>query len=200
MFNCKYQKMTALMLLSLSTGIGSVFAQSAPAAQTQAPATQSNPNSNGTQIDPSGGTQSPEVQPQPASTTAPTSTLEVAPNSQQTQTQPVQPAASPQTAPPPANPGATPNTAPQQTTPQQTTPPRTETPVGAATAERGRTLGGVASRPAGVAIAPAKQHQVRSILIKTGAVVAGAVAVGTIYALHRSTGSNPPGAASGAKQ
>jgi hypothetical protein len=45
-----------------------------------------------------------------------------------------------------------------------------------------------------MAIAPAKQHQVRSFLIKLGAVAGGAIAIGTVYALSRSSPSRPPGA------
>jgi hypothetical protein len=67
-------------------------------------------------------------------------------------------------------------------------------PQGAATAESAPTLGGAASKPAGAAIAPAKQRQVRSFLIKLGAIAGGAAALGTIYALTRSTSSTPPGA------
>ncbi len=41
-------------------------------------------------------------------------------------------------------------------------------PLGAATAEGVPVVGGAASRPAGEAIAPAKQKQRRSLLIKIG--------------------------------
>lgn len=68
-------------------------------------------------------------------------------------------------------------------------------PLGTATAQQGATRGGVASRPAGEAIAPAKQRQVHSMLIKLGLVAAGAVAVGTVVGLTRGTSSVPPGAA-----
>ena len=68
-------------------------------------------------------------------------------------------------------------------------------PLGTATAQKGATRGGVASRPAGEAIAPAKQRQVRSLLIKVGLVAAGAAAVGTVVGLTRGTSSVPPGAA-----
>jgi hypothetical protein len=64
---------------------------------------------------------------------------------------------------------------------------------GAATAEKVPTAGGSAAKPAGVAIAPAKQHRTRSLLIKFGAVAAAGVAAGTVYALSRGTSSNPPG-------
>jgi hypothetical protein len=65
-------------------------------------------------------------------------------------------------------------------------------PVGAAAAEQVRAAGGAASRPAGSAIAPVKQHQYRSILIKLGAVAAAGIAVGTVYGLSRATSSTPP--------
>jgi hypothetical protein len=67
-------------------------------------------------------------------------------------------------------------------------------PVGTATAERTPTAGGAASEPAGTAIAPAKQRQVRSLLIKLGAVAGAGVALGTVMALSKGTPSTPPGA------
>ena len=69
-----------------------------------------------------------------------------------------------------------------------------QAPAGAAGAEAGPTAGGAGSTPAGMAIAPAKQHQVRSLLIKLGAIAGGAIAIGTVYALSRSSPSRPPGA------
>jgi hypothetical protein len=88
---------------------------------------------------------------------------------------------------------------PQQ--PQTTTVPEApqpkqqpEQPVGAAAAEKVGVAGGAAAKPAGAAIAPAKQHQTRSLLIKLGAVAAGAVAIGTVYALSKASPSKPPGA------
>jgi hypothetical protein len=90
-------------------------------------------------------------------------------------------------------------TVPTQTVPAQTNvpeapqPKRQTEPVGAAAAESVPTAGGAAAKPAGVAIAPAKQHQTRSLLLKIGAVVAAGAAVGTIYALSHSTPSTPPG-------
>jgi len=69
-------------------------------------------------------------------------------------------------------------------------------PQGAATAERVPTAGGAAAKPAGAAIAPAKQHRTRSILLKVGALAAAGVAAGTVYALSRGTSSTPPGASS----
>jgi hypothetical protein len=83
--------------------------------------------------------------------------------------------------------------APAQTVPEAPQPKRQTEPVGAAAAESVPTAGGAAAKPAGVAIAPAKQHQTRSLLLKIGAVVAAGAAVGTIYALSHSTSSTPPG-------
>ncbi|HEY6253294.1 MAG TPA: hypothetical protein VI685_25340 [Candidatus Angelobacter sp.] len=74
-------------------------------------------------------------------------------------------------------------------------------PVGAAAAEKAQTAGGAASKPAGAAIAPAKQHQTRGLLFKIGAIAAGGLAAGTVYALSRSSPSKPPGStAAGATQ
>ncbi len=72
--------------------------------------------------------------------------------------------------------------------------PPAQAPAGTGAAEAGPTAGGAGSKPAGMAIAPAKQHQVRSFLIKLGAIAGGAVAIGTVYALSRSSPSRPPGA------
>jgi hypothetical protein len=76
----------------------------------------------------------------------------------------------------------------QKPTPQ---PPAPE-PLGTAAAEGVRTSGNGASKPAGAAIAPAKQHRKRSLLIKLGAVAAVGVAVGTVAGLSRKTPGNPP--------
>lgn len=91
---------------------------------------------------------------------------------------------------------ATPDAQPQKNGPQDQQqgqkPPAA--PAGAAAAQAAPTAGGAGSRPAGMAIAPAKQHQVRSFLIKLGAIAGGAVAIGTVYALSRTSPSRPPGA------
>lgn len=67
-------------------------------------------------------------------------------------------------------------------------------PEGTAAARAARTIGGPASKPAGSAIAPAKQRQTRSLLIKIGAIVGVGATVGTVYALTRGTPTRPPGA------
>jgi hypothetical protein len=87
-----------------------------------------------------------------------------------------------------------PNAAPQTSIPEAPQPKRPTEPVGAATAESVPTAGGAAAKPAGVAIAPAKQHQTRSLLVKIGAVIAAGAALGTVYALSHSTSPTPPGA------
>ena len=85
-------------------------------------------------------------------------------------------------------------TAPQTNAPAVPSGHRPIDPQGAATAETAPTLGGAASKPAGAAIAPAKQRQMRSFLIKLGAIAGAGVALGTVYALTRGTSSTPPGA------
>jgi cell division protein FtsN len=67
-------------------------------------------------------------------------------------------------------------------------------PVGTAAAEAPHATGVAASQPAGVAIAPTKQHRVRTIVIRVGAIVGAGVAVGTVVALTEGTSSKPPGA------
>jgi len=71
---------------------------------------------------------------------------------------------------------------------------REQTPMGTAAAEGLGMKGNAGSRPAGNAIAPAKQRQTRSFWIKVGAVAAGGVALGTVMALSKGTSSKPPGA------
>jgi hypothetical protein len=77
---------------------------------------------------------------------------------------------------------------------QQDAPPSPEKPVGTAAAGIMPASGIAASQPAGVAIAPAKQHRVRTILIRTGAIIGAGVAVGSVVALTEATPSRPPGA------
>ena len=74
--------------------------------------------------------------------------------------------------------------------------PAPQPPLGAAAAEQIKTAGGGASRPAGNAIAPVKQHQYRSLVIKLGAAAAAGIAVGTVYGLSHATSSTPPHATS----
>jgi hypothetical protein len=64
-------------------------------------------------------------------------------------------------------------------------------PLGAATAEGVPVVGGAASRPAGEAIAPDKQKQRRSLLIKLGLIAAAGVAGGVVYGLSKGTSAKP---------
>jgi hypothetical protein len=64
-------------------------------------------------------------------------------------------------------------------------------PVGAAAAPYEPTLGIAASRPAGAAIAPAKQRRVRTILISLGVIAGAGIAVGSVAALSHGSPSRP---------
>jgi len=64
-------------------------------------------------------------------------------------------------------------------------------PLGTAAAPSVKTTGIAASRPAGAAIAPAKQKRARSILIKVSVIVGAAAAVGTVVALASASPSRP---------
>lgn len=64
-------------------------------------------------------------------------------------------------------------------------------PLGAAAARPVKTTGVAASKPAGAAIAPAKQRRVRSMLIKVGAIAGAGVAIGTVVALSSASPSRP---------
>jgi anti-sigma B factor antagonist len=75
---------------------------------------------------------------------------------------------------------------------QQPSPAQQQEPLGTAAAPPLKTTGVAASRPAGAAIAPAKQRRARSILIKVGAIVGAGVAVGTVVALSKASPSRPP--------
>lgn len=94
---------------------------------------------------------------------------------------------------------ATPKTGPVQqptkpapTTTQQTPAlPNSPTPVGTAAAPYEKPVGAAVSRPAGAAIAPAKQKRRRSILIRTGLVIGAAIAIGTVVALSKSSPNRP---------
>jgi hypothetical protein len=64
-------------------------------------------------------------------------------------------------------------------------------PVGTAAAPYEKITGVAASRPAGAAIAPAKQRRVRTILISLGVVAGAAIAIGTVAALSHGSPSHP---------
>ena len=94
----------------------------------------------------------------------------------------------------PDGPAATPTATPQSSGEQGTTPqqrPGDNAPVGSAAAPYEKGVGNAASRPAGAAIAPAKQKRTRSILIRVGILVGAAVAIGTVVGLSESSSSRP---------
>lgn len=76
----------------------------------------------------------------------------------------------------------------QQQDPQQSGAAQ---PVGTAAAPSESATGVAASKPAGAAIAPAKQRRVRTILISLGVVVAACVAVGVVAGLSRTSPGQP---------
>jgi cytoskeletal protein RodZ len=93
--------------------------------------------------------------------------------------------------PAPQNPENSTESLPATPTLQTRPEPQVQEPLGTATAEGVPTVGGAASRPAGEAIAPSKQSQKRSLLIKMGLIAAAGVAGGTVYALTKGTSSKP---------
>lgn len=64
-------------------------------------------------------------------------------------------------------------------------------PVGTAVAPVVKPEGVAASRPAGAAIAPAKQRRVRSFAIRVGLLVAAGVAIGTVAAASLGSPARP---------
>lgn len=135
---------------------------------------------------------------QPAQNTPPAGESQPQPANQGTTVNPSQAPLQPVTTYPDASDTQqqpSPNPVPQTTTtiPEAPQPKKPAEPVGAATAESVPTTGGAAAKPAGVAIAPAKQHQTRSLMIKIGAALAAGAALGTVYALSHGTSSTPPG-------
>jgi zona occludens toxin (predicted ATPase) len=74
-----------------------------------------------------------------------------------------------------------------QTKPEDTAP----APVGTAAAPYVKPEGASASRPAGAAIAPAKQRRIRSFAIKAGLLIGAGVAIGVVTAASLSSPSRP---------
>jgi len=176
----RFKFLSAALALALAVSPEMLAQQTS--GQTQSTAPQSTQPQNGqpappNQTQPSGGAINPSQPPLQPVTTYPDAS-----DTQQDEQQATPPEQNQNTANPPEAPQ--PKQQPSQ-------------PVGAATAERVPTAGGAAAKPAGAAIAPAKQHQTRSLLIKIGAIAAAGAAVGTIYALSRGTSSTPPNAGGG---
>jgi hypothetical protein len=109
------------------------------------------------------------------------------------QEQPAQPAQN-STQPPvelPENPGRSSTPAPA---PQNNVPPPAPQPSGTAVAPEIQASGITASKPAGVAIAPPKQRQIRTWLIRFGFIAGAGVALGTVAALSAASPSRVPNA------
>jgi hypothetical protein len=125
--------------------------------------------------------------PQPARQQSPPSGLTIDPSAG-----PLKPSEAPGNAQTPLPDAPQPPAIPAQPPARLATQPAIQEPLGVAAAEQIQTAGGAASRPAGEAIAPARQHQYRSLLIKVGVVAAAGIAAGTVYGLSRATSSTPP--------
>jgi hypothetical protein len=91
---------------------------------------------------------------------------------------------------PSSSPESSPQSSSAQTKSQTPTP---QTPTGTAAAPGVTTSGNAASRPAGAAIAPPKQRQVHSLLLKLGLIAGAGVALGTVAALSMASPSRVPG-------
>jgi len=114
----------------------------------------------------------------------------------QQQTPEQQPAQNP-TQPPielPENPGRSSTPASNAPTPQNNVPPPAPQPSGTAVAPEVQVSGGAASKPAGVAIAPPKQRQIRTWLIRFGFIAGAGVALGTVAALSAASPGRVPNA------
>ena len=115
----------------------------------------------------------------------------VMPNPAQGPLQPVPTENQPSTENPAQNPESSTEAVPATPAPQPKPEQQIQQPLGAATAEGVPTVGGAASRPAGMAIAPAKQSQRRSLLLRMGLIAAAGIAVGTVYGLSKGTSAKP---------
>jgi hypothetical protein len=101
---------------------------------------------------------------------------------------------SPQPESPPSNQVGSSQAGSSQTSAAQDQSQKSQRPVGTAAAEAPTVSGVTAAQPAGVAIAPAKQRHVRTLVLKVGAIVGAGVALGAAFALTEATPSKPPGA------
>jgi hypothetical protein len=91
----------------------------------------------------------------------------------------------------PESPGSSKSSTAPAATPQ-TTAPQPPQPSGTAAAPAVQVSGGAASKPAGVAIAPPKQRQVRSWLIRFGFLAGAGAAIGTVVALSAASPGRVP--------
>src|SRR6185437_12421384 len=113
----------------------------------------------------------------------------------QQQAQPEQQPAQNSTQPPielPENPGR--SSTPPSNAPHDNASPTAPQPSGTAVAPEVQVSGGAASKPAGVAIAPPKQRQIRTWLIRFGFIAGAGVALGTVAALSAASPGRVPNA------
>lgn len=175
------------MTLKLQSGLSAVLAAAIAICPLAAEAQQADQGQSSTQTQPSQS--NPPAQDSQAGTQSnPPAAQGTQPNPTPGPLEPVQPTE--QQNEPPSGPQ------PQQNAPAPLKPGQTQNqtePLGTATAPGVSTVGGGASKPAGTAIAPAKQRQYRSLFIKLGLIAGVGVAAGTVYALSRGTSSVPPG-------
>jgi hypothetical protein len=80
---------------------------------------------------------------------------------------------------------------PAAPTPQSAQSPLPSAPLGTAAAPDMRPEGGSASRPAGAAIAAAKQKRAHSLALRVGLLVGAGIAIGTVVALSAGSSSRP---------
>ncbi len=66
-----------------------------------------------------------------------------------------------------------------------------QAPVGTAAAPYGQPVGVAGTRPAGAAIAPARQRRVHALVIKMSIILAAAAATGTVIALSQASPGRP---------
>jgi hypothetical protein len=94
----------------------------------------------------------------------------------------------------PDNPGSSNAASPaaQPAAPSASQPQKPREPSGTAVAPEVQVSGGAASKPAGAAIAPPKQHQVRSWLIRFGFIAGAGAAIGTVAALSAASPGRVP--------
>jgi hypothetical protein len=117
----------------------------------------------------------------------------LAPNAVQSDTQP-ETRESSSAQPNPAYPDAPEAQNAPQSQPEPSSGDQSKPPLGTAAAPYTRPTGVTGSKPAGAAIAPAKQKRTRAILISVGLIAAGAVAIGAVAGMSRSSPSHPIGA------
>jgi hypothetical protein len=83
---------------------------------------------------------------------------------------------------------------------EQTQQEPVQAPSGAAGAKAANPKGTTAAQPVGAAVAPAKEHGHRSLLIKVGLIAGAAVAVGVVVALSEKSPTRPPGSTPAAQR